>query len=176
MNKLRILLLIAVGISLLVSLVKAIALRMPSANRTPARKRLADAQWLDDKSTAGSFVKLTGVVRVRDQGERLVAPLSENRCVVVHVRAMVRHGRNPRGKLVDKLDIVPFTIEDAEGKVLVEATHAMLDISPTRESKVAATGLTAARAADGLHLRPALHPSRSETRESWAAPCAAFAS
>src|SRR5438445_9497245 len=108
MNKLRILLLIAVGISLLVSLVKAIALRMPSANRTPARKRLADAQWLDDKSTAGSFVKLTGVVRVRDQGERLVAPLSENRCVVVHVRAMVRHGRNPRGKLVDKLDIVPF--------------------------------------------------------------------
>lgn len=135
MNKLRIILLIALGVSILYSLVKSIVLRMPSASRDAARTRLASAQWLDDRSREGSLVKLTGTVRLREAGERFVGPLTENRCVALHLRALVRHGRSTRGKLVEKLDITPFMIEDQDGKVLVETTHALLDIAPTRPKK-----------------------------------------
>src|SRR5882757_1177224 len=100
MNKLRILILIALGISLIFSLIKSIVMmRLPSASRAGGRKRLDAADWLDANSRDGALVKLTGIVRMREH-ERFVSPLSERRCVVLRLRALVRHGRGPSGKLV----------------------------------------------------------------------------
>jgi len=137
MNKLRILLLVGVGISLLYSLIKSIVLRMPGRSRDSARKRMAQAQWLDADSRDGALVKVTGKVHMRESGERFVSPLAESRCVALHMRALVRRGRSPRGEMVEKLQIKPFAIEDDGSKVLVDATHALLDISPTHPPKTA---------------------------------------
>ena len=68
MNKLRILLLIGVGISLLYSLIKTLVLRMPGRSRDSARKRMAQAQWLDADSREGALVKVVGKVRMRESG------------------------------------------------------------------------------------------------------------
>jgi hypothetical protein len=137
MNNLRILILIGVGISLVFSLIKSIVLRMPGRSRDSARKRMAQAQWLDGESRDGALVKVTGKVQARDAGERLVSPLAESRCVALHMRALVRQGRSLRGQLSEKLQIKPFVIKDDGSKVLVEATHALLDLSPTRPPKTA---------------------------------------
>ncbi len=137
MNKLRILLLIGVGISLLYSLIKSIVLRMPGRSRDGARKRIAQAQWLDADSRDGAFVKVTGKVHTREAGERFVSPLAESRCVALHMRALVRRGNSPRGEMVEKLQIKPFVIEEDGSNVLVDATHALLDLSPVRPPKTA---------------------------------------
>jgi hypothetical protein len=137
MNTLRIILLVGVGISLLYSLIKSIVLRMPGRSRDSARKRIAQAQWLDADSRDGALVKLTGKVHTREAGERFVSPLAEIRCVALHMRALARRGRSPRGEMIEKLQIKPFLIEDDDSKVLVEATHALLDLSPTRPPKTA---------------------------------------
>jgi hypothetical protein len=137
MNKLRIIILIGVGISLLYSLIKSIVLRMPGRSRDSARKRMAQAQWLDADSREGALVKVTGKVHTREPGERFVSPLAESRCVALHMRALVRRGRSPRGEMVEKLHIKPFVIEDDGNKVLVDATHALLDLSPARPPKTA---------------------------------------
>jgi hypothetical protein len=137
MNKLRIILLVGVGISLLYSLVKSIVLRMPGRSRDSARKRMAHAQWLDADSRDGALVKITGKVHTREAGERFVSPLAEIRCVALHTRALVRRGRSARGELVEKLQIKPFVIEDDGTKMLVDATHALLDLSPAHPPKSA---------------------------------------
>src|ERR1700690_3479882 len=137
MNKLRILLLIGAGISLLYSLIKSIVLRMPGRSRDSARKRMAQAQWLDADSRDGALVKVTGKVHLRESGERFVSPLTESRCVALHMRALVRRGRSPRGELVEKVQIKPFVIDDDGSKVLVDATHALFDLSPARPPKTA---------------------------------------
>jgi hypothetical protein len=137
MNKLRMIILIGVGVSLLYSLIKAIVLRMPGRSRDSARNRMSQAQWLDADSRDGALVKVTGKVHTREPGERFVSPLAETRCVVLHMRALVRQGRSPRGEMVEKLQIKPFVIEDDASKVLVDATHALLDLSPARTPKSA---------------------------------------
>lgn len=137
MNKLRIVIFIFVGVSLLYSLIKTIVLRMPGRSRDSARKRFAQAQWLDTESRDGALVKVTGKVKTREAGERLVSPLTETRCVALHMRALVRRGRSPRGEMVEKLQIKPFVIEHDGAKVLVDATHALLDLSPARLPKSA---------------------------------------
>ena len=137
MNKLRILLLVGVGISLLYSLVRSIVLRMPGRRRDSARQRMAQARWLDADSRDGALVKVTGKVHTRETGERFVSPLTESRCVALHMRALVRRGRSPRGEMVEKLQIKPFVIEEGGSKVLVDATHALLDLSPARPPKSA---------------------------------------
>lgn len=137
MNKLRIIILIGAGLSLLYSLIKSIVLRMPGRSRDSARKRMAQAQWLDADSRDGALVKITGKVHTREAGERFVSPLAESRCVALHMRALVRRGRGPRGEMVEKLQIQPFLIEDDGSKVLVDATHALLDLSPARPPKTA---------------------------------------
>jgi hypothetical protein len=137
MNKLRILILIGAGISLLYSLIKSIVLRMPGRSRDSARKRMAQAQWLDADSRDGAFVKVTGKVHTREAGERFVSPLAETRCVVLYMRALVRRGRSPRGEMVEKLQIKPFVIDDDGNKMLVDATHALLDLPPARPPKTA---------------------------------------
>ena len=137
MNKIRIIILIGVGISLLYSLIKSIVLRMPGRSRDSARKRMAQAQWLDADSRDGALVKVTGKVHTREAGERFVSPLAEIRCVALHMRALVRRGRSWRGEMVEKLQIKPFVIDEDGSKVLVDATHALLDLSPTRPPKTA---------------------------------------
>src|SRR5678815_3687213 len=137
MNKLRIIILIGVGISLLYSVIKSIVLRMPGRSRDSARKRMAQAQWLDADSRDGAFVKVTGKVHTREAGERFVSPLAESRCVALHMRALVRRGRSPRGEMVEKLQIKPFLIEDDGSNVLVDGTHAMFDLLPVRPPKTA---------------------------------------
>jgi hypothetical protein len=137
MNKLRILILIGACISLLYSLIKSIVLRMPGRSRDSARKRMAQAQWLDADSRDGALVKVTGKVHTREAGERFVSPLAESRCVALHMRALVRRGRSPRGEIVEKLQIKPFIIEDDGDKLLVDATHALLDLSAARPPKTA---------------------------------------
>jgi len=132
MNKIRILVIIIAGVSLLYSLIRSIVLRMPGRSRDGARKRIAQAQWLDASSRDGTFVKVTGKVQTRDAGERFVSPLAEIRCVALHMRALVRQGRSPRGEMVEKLQIKPFMLADEKNKVLIEATHALLDLAPAR--------------------------------------------
>jgi hypothetical protein len=137
MNNIRIILFIGVGLSLLYSLVQAIVLRMPGRSRESARKRIAEAQWLDTDSRDGALVKVTGKIHTREAGERFVSPLAELRCVVLHTRALARRGRSPRGEMVEKLQIKPFLIESDGTKLLVEATHALLDLAPVRPPKTA---------------------------------------
>ena len=137
MNKLRIILLIGVGISLLYSLIKSIVLRMPGRSRANARKRMAQAQWLDADSRDGALVKVTGKVHTQEPGERFVSPLAERRCVALHMRALVRRGLSPRGEMIEKLQIKPFVIEDDGSNVLVDATHALLDLAAARPPKTA---------------------------------------
>jgi len=133
MNTLQYLLLAAIGVSLVVTFI----MKMPSADRRAARKRLSAAPELDEASADGALVKVTGIVRMREHGERFVSPLSETRCVVLRTRVLVRHGRDPRAKLVEDFKIMPFMIEDSEGKLLVDAEHALLDLAPVKESKQA---------------------------------------
>ncbi len=137
MNNFRIIIIIAAGISVVYSLVRTIVLRMPGRSRDSARKRMAQAQWLDADSRDGALVKVTGKVHTREAGERFVSPLAESRCVALHLRALVRRGRSPRGELVEKLQIKPFVIDDDASKVLVDATHALLDLAPARPPKTA---------------------------------------
>lgn len=137
MNKLRIILLIGVGLSLVYSLIQSLVLRMPGRSRDAARKRLAEAHWLEGDAQDGRLVKLTGKVHTREPGERFVSPLSDSRCVALHLRALVRRGRSPRGELVEKLQIKPFLVEHDGQKLLVDATHALLDLSPARPPKTA---------------------------------------
>ena len=128
----QLLLIGAIGVSLIVTFI----MKMPSASRRDARKLLAATPWLDDDSKDGAMVKTVGVVRMREHGERFVSPLSENRCVALRVRVLVRHGRDPRAKLVEDFKIMPFIL-DADGeKILVDAEHALLDIAPLKTTKL----------------------------------------
>lgn len=139
MNQLRIVILIGVGISLLYSLIKTIVLRMPARKRDGERERFAKAKWLDANSKDGDFVKVTGTVKTREPGERFLSPLTESRAVAVHMRALVRKGRGVRGETIEKLQIKPFVLQDEGSKVLVDATHALLDMTPARTTKTAGT-------------------------------------
>jgi hypothetical protein len=98
---------------------------------------MAEAEWLDADSRDGTLVKLTGKVQTREAGERFVSPLAETRCVALHMRALVRRGRSPRGEMVEKLQIKPFVVQHDGTKILVDATHALLDLPPARPPKSA---------------------------------------
>jgi hypothetical protein len=121
----QILLLAAAGLSVVIGFI----MKMPSADRRSARKLLNATDWLDDESADGARVKVSGVVKVREHGERFVSPLSDTRCVVQRLRVLVRRGQDPRGKLIEDFKILPFVIEADGERYLVDATHALLDIS-----------------------------------------------
>jgi hypothetical protein len=127
----EIVLLVAAGASVLVGFI----MKLPSAERRSARKLLAATPWIDDESVDGAQVKVTGIVKVREHGERFVSPLSENRCVVLRLRVLVRRGQGPGGKLVEDFKIMPFILEADAGRVRVDASHAMLDIGPVSLSR-----------------------------------------
>jgi hypothetical protein len=140
MKTVRILLIIGAAISLAVSLLWSFLTRMPGAARGRARKLLADASWLGHASKDGELGKLTGTVRARDAAERLMSPISNIRCVALRIRAQPRRGLDPRSKLVEKIDHKPFELEDEEGKVSIEPTSVLFDISPLGMSKPDASG------------------------------------
>jgi hypothetical protein len=130
-STIQILIFIGLGVSLVVGFV----MKMPSARRGRARKLLGQAEWLDDDTADGAYVKISGVVKMRAQGERFLSPLTKNRCVVMKLRAQVRHGRDPRSKLVEDLKIMPFVIEDEDRTYPVEATAAELDVPALKPGK-----------------------------------------
>jgi len=130
-NTLQLIVLGVLGVSLIATFV----MRMPSASRGRARKLLAQAEWLDDDAANGAFVKIRGVVKVRAPGERFLSPITKNRCVAVRLRAAVRHGSDPRSKLVETLKVMPFLLEDDNGSIPIEATAAELDIAPFKSAK-----------------------------------------
>lgn len=135
MKTIRIVLLVGAAISLVVSLIWSFLTRMPGAARGRARKLLSRASWLGEASKDGEIVKLTGVVRTREAGERLMAPISNIRCVALRIRAQARRGMDPRAKLVEKIEYKPFELEDAEGRVSIEPTEVLFDVAPLKEGK-----------------------------------------
>lgn len=130
MHTLQLLLVAALGVSIIATLL----MRMPGAKRGHARKLLADAEWLDDNTADGTYVKVRGTARAMG-GERLLSPLTKNRCVALRLRAAVRNGRDPRSKLVESVQVIPFEIEDEDGKIVVESTAVVLDVVGYRSSK-----------------------------------------
>ncbi len=131
---------IGAGVSLVISLLWSFLTRMPGAARARARKLLADADWLGEKSKDGQLVKITGVVRTSEAGGQLMAPISKIRCVALRIRAQPRRGLDPRSKLVEKIDYKSFEIEDAEGRIEIEPTEVLFDVSPRKEAKLDASG------------------------------------
>jgi len=112
---------------------------MPRAARSRARKLLSSASWLGEGSKDGELVKLTGIVRTSDAGGRLMSPISKIRCVALRIRAQARRGLDPRAKFVEKIEYKPFELEDAEGRVSVEPTEMLFDVSPAKQGKVDAS-------------------------------------
>lgn len=139
MKTLRIVVMIGAAVSLVVSLIWSLLTRMPRAARGQARKLLASASELDDRSKDGDLVKLTGIVRTRDPEGRLMAPISKIRCVALRLRAQARRGLDPRAKVVEKIEYKPFELEDAEGRVAIEPTELLFDVSPLKEGKMDAS-------------------------------------
>ncbi len=131
---------IGAAVSLVISLLWSILTRMPRASRSRARKLLSSADWLGAGSKDGAVVKLTGTVRTRDADGRLMAPISKIRCVALRIRAQPRRGLDPRAKLVEKIEYKPFELEDAEGKVSIDPTEVLFDISPLSQGKLDAGG------------------------------------
>lgn len=140
MNTIRIVVMIGAGVSLVISIIWSFLTRMPGASRARARKLLGAADWLGEKSKDGEIVKVTGVVRTREGGTRLMAPISSIRCVALRIRAQPRKGLDPRSKLVEKVDFKPFDLEDADGRLAIEPTEILFDIAPLRQSKPDASG------------------------------------
>ncbi len=135
MNTVRTIVMVGAGLALVVSLIWSILTRMPGAARGRARKLLSSADWLDEKSKDGELVKLTGIVRTREASERLMSPITNIRCVALRIRAQPRRGLDPRAKMVEKIEYKPFEIEDADGRVPIEPTSVLFDVSPVREGK-----------------------------------------
>ena len=104
------------------------------------RSLLSSASWLGDGAKDGELVKLTGVVRTSEPGARLMAPISKIRCVALRIRAQPRRGLDPRSKLVERIEYKPFELEDAEGRVSIEPTEVLFDVSPLKEGKLDASG------------------------------------
>ena len=108
MKTIRIVVLIGAAISLAISLLWSLLTRMPRAPRDRARKLLSAASWLGEASNDGELVKLKGIVRTSDPGDRLMAPISKIRCVALRIRAQPRRGLDPRSKLVEKIEHIRY--------------------------------------------------------------------
>lgn len=100
-----------------------------AAERRRARRELRDKPVLDPSTTDGAVVRVTGVVRAI---EPLTAPLSGRACVIYRSRVdattwMFR--REARRGRHESIRMSPFVIDrGAEGTVLVDGTHALLDL------------------------------------------------
>jgi len=102
-----------------------------AAERRRARRELRAKPALEPNTADGAVVRVTGVVRAI---EPLAAPLSGRPCVVYRSRvdttpALFRR-EAPRGRR-EATRMAPFVIDrGAEGTVLVDGSHALLDLPP----------------------------------------------
>lgn len=105
--------------------------------RRRARRELREKAALNARSPEGEVLRVTGVVRMLDG--TLTAPLSGRTCVVF--RSRVQSG----GKLTsmamrprEAIAMVPFIIDrGADGQVLVEGKHVLLDLAPLKMKRQA---------------------------------------
>ena len=100
-----------------------------AAERRRARRELRTKPVLDPSTTEGDVVRVTGIVRAI---EPLTAPLSGRECVVYRSRvdatSLLFRREAPRGRH-EAIRLSPFVIDrGAEGTVLVDGTHALLDL------------------------------------------------
>jgi hypothetical protein len=93
-----------------------------------ARHMLARTYPLGATTPEGTVAKITGSVRVLAQP--LVAPLSDRPCVVYRSYAAFRIARTntPHVDIGDS----QFAVDTADGPVLVDSAHAVLDVEPVR--------------------------------------------
>jgi hypothetical protein len=69
-----------------------------------------------------------------------MSPISKIRCVALRIRAQARRGLNPRAKVIEKIEYKPFELEDAEGRIAIEPTEVLFDVSPVKQGKPDASG------------------------------------
>jgi hypothetical protein len=100
--------------------------------RWSARRELRAKQPLDAGSPEGAVVRVTGVVRVLD--ETFLAPLSGRTCVVARSRVSAGNGMTSRAlRPKESITMVRFVIDrGAEGQVVIEGKHVLLDLAPLR--------------------------------------------
>lgn len=94
--------------------------------RRRVRRELAKPPALGTTTPEGAVVRVTGTVRAVD--ELLVAPLSGRPCVLYRSFCSV-----PGGPAIGDSR---FMLDTAEGPVLVDSQHALLDIDPQRRLRV----------------------------------------
>lgn len=101
------------------------------AERRRVRRELESRPALDPDAPEGAVVRVTGVVRAI---EPLTAPLTGRACVVYRARADATNwwlrGVSRQG-LREEVVVAPFVIDRGdEGTVLIDGTHALLDLEP----------------------------------------------
>jgi len=131
--------------------------------RVRARRALREKPVLAASSPEGTWVRVTGVVRVAD--ETLVAPLSGVTCVVF--RARITAGRNLARRAVrprEQLVMVPFVLDrGAEGTVAIEGRHVLLDVPRRNLRKLDRARGNQFALAQGVSLKDAARAIYEET-------------
>ncbi len=104
--------------------------------RKHARRVIAAAPELADDSPDGAMVRVTGVVRAIDYGERFISPLSEARCVVYRTRVSARRGNFAYASLHDEQHIRAFVLERGTAPpIVIDSARAVLDVAPAKLSR-----------------------------------------
>ncbi|HEU4611888.1 MAG TPA: hypothetical protein VFS15_07415 [Kofleriaceae bacterium] len=98
--------------------------------RRRARRELREKPPLDTSVPEGAVVRVTGTVHVLDA--TVTAPLSGRTCVVVRSRVTAGGKLTSRAQRpLEEIAMVPFAIDrGAQGRVVVEGEHALLDLRP----------------------------------------------
>ena len=103
------------------------------AERKRARRALKQRPVLGTLLTEGTVVRVTGVVREHEA--TAVAPLSGRRCVVYRSRIkpswLALMGKTASHEQLESFVLKPFVVDrGAQGEVLVDSEHALLDLAP----------------------------------------------
>ena len=135
-----------------------------TAERHRARRELLSKPALESSTTDGDVVRVTGVVRAI---ETLTAPLSRRDCVVyrsrIDVRNFVFRGAARRGQR-ETIHVAPFVIDrGAEGMVLVDGSHALLDLPPVKLDDNDQMGREQFLLTHGIPIREAVRARFEET-------------
>jgi hypothetical protein len=131
--------------------------------RRRARRELREKPALVAASREGTWVRVTGVVRVDEQ--TLEAPLSGVTCVVFRARITAgRHLARRAARPTQQLAMVPFVLDrGAEGAVSIEGEHALLDLPPRDLRKADRARRDRFALAQGVSLKEAARAIYEET-------------
>jgi hypothetical protein len=99
--------------------------------RWRTHRRLTRAPELDDTTTEGSLVRVTGIVRVLDRSLR--APRTGCLCVGWRVRMLVGGGDRGSFGTFEGSELVPFAVESEGRRVLIRSTDARFDLQSTTD-------------------------------------------